>query len=57
MSALLEKIYDKFNEIETEYLDYMQKHKSYPIPNSIVTNIDVVTENQKYKKAKKIKEI
>lgn len=57
MSDLLEKIYDKSHEIETEYLDYMQKHKNYPIPNSIVTNIDIVTENQKYKKAKKIKEI
>jgi hypothetical protein len=57
MADLLEKIYDKSQTIETEYLDYMQKHKSYPIPNSIVTNIDVVTENQKYKKAKKIKEI
>lgn len=57
ISDLLEKIYDKSNAIEIEYLDYMQKHKYYPIPNSIVSNIDIVMENQKYKKAKKIKEI
>ena len=57
MSELLEKIYDKIDVIETEYLDYMQKNISYPIENSIVTNIDIISENQKYKKSKKIKAI
>ncbi len=57
MSELLEKIYDKSDAIETEYLDYMQKHIAYPIPDSVVTNIDIITENQKLKKSKKIKEI
>jgi hypothetical protein len=35
----------------------MHKNISYPINDSIVTNIDIISENQKYKKAKKIKEI
>lgn len=57
MAELLEKIYAKSDEIETEYLEYMQQHIYYPIPNSVVSNIDIITENQKYKKAQKIKEI
>jgi hypothetical protein len=57
MSELLEKIYDKIDSIDTEYLDYMQKNISYPITDSIVTNIDIISENQKYKKAKEIKAI
>ncbi len=57
MSELLEKIYDKIDAIDTEYLDYMQKNISYPIDDSVVTNIDVISENQKFKKAKKIKAI
>lgn len=57
MSELLEKIYEKSDEINTEYLSYLQKNTFYPIPDSIVTNIDIVSEHQKLKKAKKIKEI
>ncbi len=57
MSELLEKIYDKSDEINKEYLSYMQKNTTYPIPNSVVSNIDIISEYQKLKKAKKIKEI
>ena len=57
MSELLEKIYDKIDAIDTEYLEYMHKNISYPIEGSVVTNIDVISENQKFKKSKKIKAI
>ena len=57
MSELLQKIYEKIEDIDIEYLTYMQKNISYPIQDSIVTNIDIISENQKLKKAKKIKEL
>lgn len=57
MSELLEKIYAKADAINTEYLTYLQKNTFYPIPNSVVTNINIISEHQKLKKAKKIKEI
>ncbi len=57
MSELLEKIYEKSDDIETEYLEYMQQNIDYPIKDSVVTNIDIISENQKLKKAKKIKQI
>lgn len=57
MLELLEKIYEKVDLINTEYLKYMQKNIFYPIENSAVTNVDIISENQKLKKAHKIKEI
>jgi hypothetical protein len=57
MSELLEKIYDKIHVINLEYLESLQKNLSYPINGSVVTNVDIISENQKLKKAKKIKAI
>lgn len=57
MSELLEKIYDKISDINEEYLEYMQKHIEYPIKDSFVSNIDIISENTKIKKAFKIKAI
>ncbi|HKL44325.1 MAG TPA: hypothetical protein VJ892_03535 [Candidatus Absconditabacterales bacterium] len=57
MTELLEKIYEKSDEIEKEYLDYLKQNIDYPIQGSCVSNIDIISENQKLKKAKKIKQI
>ncbi len=57
MAELLEKIYKKSDELEREYLEYLKKNIYYPIAGSCVSNIDIISENQKLKKAKQIKQI
>lgn len=57
MSELLEAIYHKSYEIQQEYLSNCNIPVVFPILWSIVTNIDMISETNKFTKAQKIKKI
>jgi hypothetical protein len=57
MSEILENIYHKIYEIEKEYFSKIKNKSTFPIPWSIVSDIDIMSEISKLNKAKNIKEI
>jgi hypothetical protein len=57
ISEVLEEIYHKSYDIQTEYLNSSNLPVSLPISGSIITNIDIISEATKFTKAQNIKKI
>lgn len=57
MSEVVKKIVELMGNIESEYLKYMEKNKYFVLPDSIVTNIDIIMENERFKKAKRVQQL
>lgn len=56
MSILLEELFEVMEEVELEYLDTMKTNETKVMKDSLVSTLDVVSEYDKYQKAKKVTE-
>jgi hypothetical protein len=57
MSEVVKKLVELMGQIESEYLHYMEQNKYLVLPDSVITNIDIIMENERCKKAKRVQEL